>query len=186
MNKLRNLVWRGLAIWKRFLSRFKNEWTIEDYPIRFQCQSVSGAIPASRLETHDWKASVIGWPAMTGCGHSKLDALEDLRKAFDQLPVTWKKPRPGTGVQVEFAETDRIDRYPGLADDFVQRVLEHKWAWISNESSLWDFHVEETNDRLNNRIRQIYGVDVSDIPSGNLAEIFERISQSRVTNGNFN
>ena len=49
----------------------------------------------------------------------------------------------------------------------------------SDESSLWDFHVESDNSRLNAKIMEVYGVDVSDIQSGRLAAIFERIVQSR-------
>jgi hypothetical protein len=53
------------------------------------------------------------------------------------------------------------------------------WAWISDESSLWDFHEDETNESLTDKIRHIYGVDVSDISSGNLANIFDRILEHR-------
>ena len=70
-----------------------------------------------------------------------------------------------------------------LAQDFIQRVLELDWAWTSDESSLWDFHTEETNDRLNAKIMGIYGVDVSDIKSGNLSEIFERIASKEQSLG---
>lgn len=63
-----------------------------------------------------------------------------------------------------------------LADDFVRRVLDIDGAWISDESSLWDFHHKETNAALVAKIREIYGVDVSDIESGNLADILDRIA----------
>lgn len=58
----------------------------------------------------------------------------------------------------------------------MRRVLELKWAWISDESSLWDFHQDETNDSLISRIREVYDVDVSDIKSARLSEILERIA----------
>jgi hypothetical protein len=41
-----------------------------------------------------------------------------------------------------------------------------------------DFHADSDNSRLNAKIMEIYGVDVSDIQSGGLAAIFERIAQS--------
>ncbi len=42
------------------------------------------------------------------------------------------------------------------------------WAWISDESSLWDFHSNETDDALIAKIKELYGVDVSDIASARL------------------
>lgn len=73
----------------------------------------------------------------------------------------------------------RVGQHSELAKDFVKRVLALDWAWISDESSLWDFHGDETNASLNEQIRLVYGVDVSDISSGNLADIFDRISKNR-------
>jgi hypothetical protein len=55
-------------------------------------------------------------------------------------------------------------------------VLGLDWAWISDESSLWDFHHDETNDALISKIDEVYGVDVSDIQSARLTEILERIA----------
>ena len=81
-------------------------------------------------------------------------------------------------MPIEFAARDRIEQHTELAEDFVKRVLEIEWAWISNESSLGDFHIDETNERLNDKIRQVYGVDVSDISSGNLADILDRIHEN--------
>ena len=57
------------------------------------------------------------------------------------------------------------------------RVLGLDSVWISDESSLWDFHTDETNENLANRIKDMYGADVSDISSGNLADIFDRIAE---------
>ncbi len=66
-----------------------------------------------------------------------------------------------------------------VAEHFTQSVLGLDWAWISDESSLWDFHTGETNMNLEAKIREIYGVDVSDIESGNLAQIPNRIAATR-------
>ena len=85
-------------------------------------------------------------------------------------------PRPGTKVRVQFSSTKRIDNHSAIADDFVQRVLELDWAWISDDSTLFDFHTNESNDHLVEKIRSVYGVDVSDISTGNLADIFDRIA----------
>jgi hypothetical protein len=80
--------------------------------------------------------------------------------------------------QIEFASQDKVSTHPELTQDFVRRVLEVDDAWLSDESSLWDFHMEGNNDALFSRIEQIYGVDVSDIHSGNISEILDRIVQT--------
>jgi hypothetical protein len=82
---------------------------------------------------------------------------------------------------MEFAASHRVDQHFELAKDFFKRVLEVDGAWISDESSLWDFHGDETNDALVGKIHRIYGVDVSDISDGNLADIFDRITKNGPT-----
>ncbi len=159
---------------------FKHEWTMEDYPIRVWLQPVTEPSDKSRLQTLRWTASVINWPGMSGSAKSRLGALEELRKNFDRFKATKPGlPRPGTKVPVEFATRERVGKHSDLAKDFVKRVLDLEWAWISDESSLWDFHDDETNESLTDKIRRIYGVDVSDISSGNLADIFDRIQEYR-------
>ena len=68
-----------------------------------------------------------------------------------------------------------MGRHPELTRDFAHRVLGLEWVWISDSSSLWDFHGDLTNDSLVEKIRSVYGIDVSDIASANLADIFDRI-----------
>jgi hypothetical protein len=117
---------------------------------------------------------------MAGSADSRLGALEELRKNFERFRATKPNlPRPGTKVPIEFATRERVDQHSDLAKDFIKRVLDPEWAWISDESSLWDFHGDETNESLTDKIQRIYGVDVSDISSGNLADIFDRIREHR-------
>jgi hypothetical protein len=176
---LRNVVWLSRAGWKYLASKFNDDWTIDDYPIRYRFQPAVESPKTSRLRPIPWVASVINWPAMSGNGSTKHEAIQELREKFDRFKATHEKlPRPGTKVPIEFVKTNRVDQHSELAKDFIRRVLEIEWAWISDESSLWDFHGDETNGKLNDKIRQIYGVDVSDISSGNLAQILEKISKS--------
>lgn len=178
MTDLGNIASQARAIWKHLASRFKTEWTIKDYPIRCRFQPAVETPKASRLSLVPWVASVINWPAMSGNGSTRQEAIQELREKFDRFKAAnGKLPRPGTKVPVEFVASDRVDQYSELAKDFIQCVLEIEWAWISDESSLWDFHSDETNGKLNDKIRHLYGVDVSDISNGNLADIFERISK---------
>lgn len=177
---LRNIVWQARAVWALLASMFKHEWTIDDYPIRVWSPPVTESSQKSRLKPFQWTASVINWPGMSGSANSRPEALEELRKNFDRFKATKPtQPRPGTKVPVEFAASERVGQHSDLAKDFVRRVLDVEWAWISDESCLWDFHGDETNESLTYKIRQIYGVDVSDISSGNLADIFDRIREYR-------
>ncbi len=89
--------------------------------------------------------------------------------------------RPGTGPGITFASNEAVSHYPGLRDDFIRKVLELDWAWISDDSTLWDFHENETNDIYYARIIEVYGVDVSDIEDANLASILERIETRAAT-----
>ena len=115
---------------------------------------------------------------MSGGGATRQEALEELQKCFDRFESEKRKlPRPGIRVPIEFADRKRVDQYPELANEFTHRILELDWAWISDASSLWDFHDDETNERYVDKIRRVYGVDVSDIQSGNLADIFDRIAK---------
>jgi hypothetical protein len=82
--------------------------------------------------------------------------------------------------RLEFAPRTRVSARPELAKDFTRRVLNLDWAFISDESSLWDFHEAGTNKALIARIKEVYGVDVSDIESAKLPEIPERIAKDAV------
>jgi len=113
---------------------------------------------------------------MSGNGDRRQEALENIRKSFDRFVATKERlPRPGTRVPLKFAASNRVSQHPKLTKDFSQRVLDLDWVWISDQSSLWDFHGEATNEKLVEKIRRVYGVDVSDITSGNLADIFDKI-----------
>jgi hypothetical protein len=178
VHKAQKIAWQAQALWMRFASMFKDEWTIDDFPIRVRFQQPTEPASVSRLKLIPWIAAVVNWPAMSGNGNTRQEALENIRKSFDRFVATKKRlPRPGTKVAVEFAASHRVSQHPKLTKDFAQRVLDLEWIWISDESRLWDFHGDATNERLVEKIRRIYGVDVSDIKSGNLADIFDRIQR---------
>ncbi len=81
------------------------------------------------------------------------------------------------GAKATFAESRLVDRFPLLRDDFIAHVLELPWAFLSDESSLWDFHGETENEKLYLKIGEVYGVDVSDVVGANLAAIFSEIME---------
>ena len=86
---------------------------------------------------------------------------------------------PFKGKRIEFAPTDELDMFRTLADEFMEQIfcMEPGSYLITDESSLRDFQgVEDMELRdIHDKIREVYGVDVSDTVSGNLVEIFARI-----------
>lgn len=104
-------------------------------------------------------------------------AAAKIEKAKKKKPL----PHPGAHAPIEFATRARVGTHPELEADFVHRVLNLDWAFISDESSLWDFHHAETNEELLAKVKEVYGVDVSDIESARIWEILERITETRVS-----
>jgi hypothetical protein len=178
MSNVMDISWQVFALWKRLLSFFKTTWKLEDYPIRCSYTPLPEP-PPGRLQPLSWRATIVNWIGVFGNGVTKAEALDSLRDSFDRFKQrTPKLPRPGSkfATKIEFANADRIATHPELAKEFIQNVLQLPWAFMSNGSSLYDFHDEETNQKYHERIREFYGVDVSDIESGNLADILDRIS----------
>jgi hypothetical protein len=175
------ITFQAKAAWKRLVSTFKSNWTIEDYPLNVQSHRISAAASSAfRRKPFPWTARVINWPGMLGGGDTEREALEDLRRCFERFKATKKNlPRPGTKVPIQFAPNTRVSLHAKLAKDFTARVLGAEWAWISDESSLSDFCDEETSHKLIQKIFATYDVDVSDISSGNLADILDRIAKKR-------
>ncbi|HUS12703.1 MAG TPA: hypothetical protein VMZ30_19695 [Pyrinomonadaceae bacterium] len=84
-------------------------------------------------------------------------------------------------LKFELASTVEVDKFEGIASDFFARILDMDRVdcLITDESSLWDFHSEQSNEPFYSRILEAYGVDVSDVERGNLAKIFRRITEAR-------
>jgi hypothetical protein len=161
---------------KFLLSFTKSDWQVADYPLLFRHFEVADT--AGRLKEFPWSVQIINWWQIGGFGNTKQEAYADLRKRFAEIKANGKAlPRPGTGLPIEFASTDRIRFHDDIADDFFRRVLEmnYRECFISDESTLWDFHSEDSNEHLHTKIWDAYRVDVSDIEDGNLVKIFERI-----------
>jgi hypothetical protein len=169
------------AAWNWSLSILKRDWTLSDYPISIREHAIDTAYVGTRLKQHRYTASIVNWWVVSGGGNTKGEALEELQKRFATENAIRAKehkrlPRPGTHVPIEFASQQCVDAHPELTEDFVRRVLNLDGAWISDESSLWDFHASDDNRALIAKINEVYGVDVSDIESARLCEILERIA----------
>jgi hypothetical protein len=168
------------AAWKFCLSLRKRDWGLEDYPVAIREQEIDPNYTGTRLKQHRYAASIVNW-ALAGTSDTEKEALCELEKILTTAKAERVRsgkplPRPGTHVPIQFASQERVKRHPELAEDFIHRVLNLDWVWISDESSLWDFHHDETNHVLVAKIKEVYGVDVSDIESARLSEILERIA----------
>jgi hypothetical protein len=182
-NRAASITSRFHGLWKLCLSVGKFDWELDDYPVVIRQQEIDSKHRGTRFEQRPYNAFIVNW-GLTGGGDSERDALEALREHFATAKAERSRsgmplPRPGTRVPVQFSSRERVNAHPELTEDFVHRVLELEWAWISDESSLWDFHQQETNDSLISRIKELYDVDVSDIKSARLSEIQERIANKQ-------
>jgi hypothetical protein len=177
-----------LAAWKWLLSFKKPEWVLNDYPIRVTAQEPNPIFNNPRFSQHLYRAYIVNG-ATTGWGDTPEQARVGLAQNFETVSQKWKqegKPaiRPGANWPVEFASQEKVSSNETLSEEFIQRILGLEWAWISDESSLWDFHIEQTNESLYTKIREVYDVDVSDIESAKLWAIFERIESSKTSQQN--
>jgi len=86
---------------------------------------------------------------------------------------------PFKGKKIEFAPTTGVDMFPEISDEFMKNIFDFAPGeyLISDESSLHDFTGLNEWDLtdIQKKIREVYGLDISDNESGNLLEIFKRI-----------
>jgi len=176
---------RIFAGWKWCLSFRKSDWRLNDYPILVRARAFDSIFAAPRFKQGRYDAYIVNW-GLLGIGDTRSEALADLNGSFEITKAERAKqgellPRPGSRMPITFASNELIIRHADLSDDFTRRVLELDWAWISDESTLSDFHGEQSNDALCDKIKEIYGVDVSDIGSAKLSEILDRIARKQTS-----
>ena len=94
---------------------------------------------------------------------------------------------PFKGKRVELASTTGIERLEDIADDFMLDIFgfEPGEYLITDLSSLHDFVGVDDMEFVDilARIRDVYRLDVADLPSGDLLEIFKRLHERRPTTG---
>ena len=90
---------------------------------------------------------------------------------------------PFKGKRIEFASTSGINRFREISEDFMNKIfgLEPGEYLISDESSLYDFTGLDEMELpdIHKKIQEMYNIDVSDIKSRNLLDIFRRIGDSK-------
>jgi hypothetical protein len=169
---------KALAAEKYILSLLKSreKWQFEDYPIRTRQRDTINYLGPERQRPSQWVADIVGW-SISGWGETEEAAVEKLRENFAARKAGDENiPRPGTKIPIRFASSMRIERHKDLSEDFIHRVLKLEWAFISDESSLWDFHEEESNNAYFILIRSTYGIDVSDDSRAIIADILDSIA----------
>ena len=84
--------------------------------------------------------------------------------------------------KIEIATHVLVGQYEDIANHFIPEILGIKIFCITDESSLLDLNfkivdkkVKRNTDKDLEKIKKVYGVDVSDIEDLNLVKIFERL-----------
>lgn len=170
------------AIYKFILSFLKSEWRLDDYPIRYQHYPVEKITKSGHLQPIPWTVQIINWWTMSGYGQTREEAFEDLKQKFEAKRTQEASlPRPGSRVAIAFVSTVQIESYETIAREFLSKILNMNFdnCFISDESSLWDFHTSESNETYYAKIKEIFNVNVSDIEDAKLGAIFRRIYETR-------
>jgi hypothetical protein len=112
-------------------------------------------------------------------GDDGIVVLVSAKRTRAGSPVLRKGPFKGE--RVEFASTAGIQTFDEMAEDFMLTLFgfDPGQYLITDLSSLHDFvgvDDMEIRDMLT-RIREVYGLDVADLPNGNLLEIFRRLHE---------
>lgn len=166
--------------WKYASSFFAKNWSLSSYPVLLNESRQSWALPPnSHLKPVKWTARVDGWPTMRAHGETRDEALANLAQAFQRRISSGKSlPRPGVHhLDIEFASTERLAVVEPFAPRFFAEIIGMGYndCLVTDESSLWDFHVQADNEQFFVRIRDVYGVNVRDIESASIVAILERL-----------
>ena len=167
------------AAWKFLRSFFKRSWELSDYPIRVREFSPRPEPHGRSGPPFTWSAQIVHWWTMSGHGYSREEALGNLAENFARRKSAADRlPRPGTKVPLTFTSNERIKQHEALAAHFLDHILglRYEECFISDQSSLWNFHDRESNDFLHKRVAHTYGVDISDLESALMPDILERIA----------
>jgi len=90
---------------------------------------------------------------------------------------------PFKGKKIELAPTTGVDMFLKISDEFMYKIFDFAPGeyLISDESSLYDFTGLDEWDltTIQKKIQDVYDLDIADIKSRNLLEIFKRIHNKR-------
>lgn len=87
------------------------------------------------------------------------------------------------GKKIVFASTERIEELAQIATEFMEEIFDLLPGdyIISDESDVRDFTEMASSDTSGiwTRIKNVYGIEQSDVGSGRLVNIFDEISRRR-------
>jgi len=91
-------------------------------------------------------------------------------------------------AKIEWAPHDTADDYARFAEEFFPKILrmDYRDVLITDESSIYDFDFRLTGDGVHhrtknvlNKIKKVYGVDVSDVKGLILVDVFKKIEDNK-------
>jgi hypothetical protein len=166
------------TILKRISSYRISNWCINHYPIEFRKQKVID-ISNTNLKMYPWNARIINWYWMNGHGNSKEEAYRDLKDNFERYKIENNVlPRPGTKVEIIFADISRIKNLELEANQFFNQIfdMDYNKIFISDFSSLYDFcWTDEAISTAKTKIKNYYEIDIDDIEKLTVVDILEKI-----------
>ncbi|MBW8003670.1 MAG: hypothetical protein FVQ80_16940 [Planctomycetes bacterium] len=90
---------------------------------------------------------------------------------------------PFKGKKIRFAPTNGVNMFMEISEELMRKIFdfEPREYLITDESSLYDFTGLDEMELIDiqKKIQDVYDLDVSDIVSENLLEIFMRIHRSK-------
>jgi hypothetical protein len=79
----------------------------------------------------------------------------------------------------QFPSSDIIQGYSKTADRFIDLILvDCICVFMTDESNLFDFEAIDEVAKLEAKIKEVFGVDVSDLEDKKIVDIFERIERN--------
>jgi hypothetical protein len=174
---------RVAAAVKWLASFTKRSWALEDYPVRvLEREAHSSGV---RDVPSQWTALIVNWWHMRGDGRTHDEALDRLRERFLAYSRDSPLPRPGRGAPFKFeiASQDIVTEFAPVVHRILREVigLDPDQCLITDESTLWDFHDGESNQPFLDKIKQVFGVDVSTVEPPTLSAIAQHVEKTRRT-----
>ena len=130
-------------------------------------------------------ASIREFASLIAPGATHEEAVEELRRAFQSRVEFMRRnseriPRPGSKPgRVGFAPNDQIEALRPFVDEFWSEILGTSYltSYVSNQSQFdaWEQYVPGGRAALIERVKQRYGVDISEFYDEPLPLVLRRI-----------
>jgi hypothetical protein len=164
-----------VSLFKRLFSKPTRKARFEDYKIKTGYTNV-GHVPIASLEE---------FFALTGTGDTHEEAISQLKDEFyKRIDLMEQRgepiPRPGSGkARARFADSDQVESLRPFIDEFWSEILGTSYltSFVSNKSRLssWEHYVSGGRPSLIRRVKEKYGVDISDFYDEAIPVVLRRI-----------